>query len=314
MRLRLRNTGSQRRLLSVFSYLHFVLGVLPGESPFLSAHIAGNGRAVLARNPAAGEYGDRVAVAAVVPLGRAPVTATANRASFLGPGGDLAAPRALRSTPPLDGGSGVGLDACAAFRVSLELRPGEAAGCDFLLGEGLGEADARDLWSRYGNAEAIDVAFGAAVALAACHRQPSCDPKERVKLDFTLKDLNGRDVNLASYRGKPLLINFWATWCGPCKEEIPSMIKLNKAMAGKNFRMLAIAIDEGGKDAVQKFFKGSKDLPAYLDPDGKVSQLYGTTGVPETFFIDEQGIVREVVIQPLNEQQMSASIDRLLAD
>lgn len=114
--------------------------------------------------------------------------------------------------------------------------------------------------------------------------------------DFTVKDLEGKDVKLSALKGSVVLVNFWATWCPPCKEEIPSMIKLNKAMAGKPFRMLAISLDEGGKGDVQKFFKGNNDLPTCFDPDGKVSQLYGTTGVPETFIVDKQGIIQKKVV------------------
>lgn len=114
--------------------------------------------------------------------------------------------------------------------------------------------------------------------------------------DFTVKDMEGKDVTLSSLKGSVVLVNFWATWCPPCKEEIPSMIKLNKAMSGKAFRMLAISIDEGGKEAVDSFFKGSKDLPCYLDTDAKTSQLYGTTGVPETFIVDKQGVIQKKIV------------------
>lgn len=114
--------------------------------------------------------------------------------------------------------------------------------------------------------------------------------------DFTVKDLDGKDVTLSSLKGQVVLVNFWATWCPPCKEEIPSMIKLNRAMQGKAFRMLAISIDEGGKEAVNGFFKGSRDLPTYLDSGAKVSQLYGTTGVPETFVVDKQGIIQKKIV------------------
>lgn len=114
--------------------------------------------------------------------------------------------------------------------------------------------------------------------------------------DFTVKDLNGKDVKLSTLKGTVVLVNFWATWCPPCKEEIPSMIKLNKAMTGKSFRMLAISLDEGGKGDVDKFFKGNNDLPTCLDPDGKVSQLYGTTGVPETFIVDKQGVIQKKIV------------------
>lgn len=75
------------------------------------------------------------------------------------------------------------------------------------------------------------------------------------------------------------------------------MVKLNQLMQGKNFQMLAISIDEGGKEAVQDFFKqGGVTLPALLDTDGKVARLYGTTGVPETFVVDAKGVIRQKVI------------------
>ena len=115
--------------------------------------------------------------------------------------------------------------------------------------------------------------------------------------DFTLNDLSGKPVQLSALKGKVVLVNFWATWCPPCREEIPSMIRLNQLMQGKNFQMLAISIDEGGKGAVQEFFKkGRGSLPVLLDSDGKQARRYGTTGVPETFIIDARGIIRKKVI------------------
>ena len=82
--------------------------------------------------------------------------------------------------------------------------------------------------------------------------------------DFTVRDLAGQEVKLAALKGKVVLVNFWATWCPPCREEIPSMMKLNQSMSGKQFQMLALSIDEGGKAAVENFFKKSgMTLPAY---------------------------------------------------
>jgi Thiol-disulfide isomerase and thioredoxins len=90
---------------------------------------------------------------------------------------------------------------------------------------------------------------------AACHRPPSCTPTQHVKLDYTLKDMNGHDVSLASYRGRPVLINFWATWCGPCKEEIPALVDL----AGKYKRVavLGISVDDTQED-LRKFAAANK--------------------------------------------------------
>lgn len=115
--------------------------------------------------------------------------------------------------------------------------------------------------------------------------------------DFTARDLTGKEVKLSELRGKVVLVNFWATWCPPCREEIPSMVKLNQAMAGKPFQMLAISIDEGGKGAIEQFFSNSgQTLPAYLDGEQKVAGLYGTTGVPETFVVDKKGVILKKVI------------------
>lgn len=132
--------------------------------------------------------------------------------------------------------------------------------------------------------------------------------------DFTVKDLEGKDLTLSSLKGSVVLVNFWATWCPPCKEEIPSMVKLNKAMAGKAFRMLALSVDEGGKEAVNTFFKGSKELPVYLDTDAKISQLYGTTGVPETYIVDKQGIIQKKIVGGIDwsAPEVSIYLDDLL--
>ncbi len=115
--------------------------------------------------------------------------------------------------------------------------------------------------------------------------------------DFTARDLAGKEVKLSDLRGKVVLVNFWATWCPPCREEIPSMVKLNQAMAGKPFQMIALSIDEGGKGAIEQFFaKSGQTLPAYLDGEQKVAARYGITGVPETFVVDKKGVILKKVV------------------
>lgn len=146
-----------------------------------------------------------------------------------------------------------------------------------------------------------------AVLLLAVLGATGCAKKEAPAVegglapDFTLNDLAGRPVQLSSLKGKVVLLNFWATWCPPCREEVPSMVRLNQAMQGKPFQMLAVSIDEGGKGAVEAFFKkGGAALPALLDTDGKIARLYGTTGVPETFVIDGKGVILKKVIGPMD--------------
>ena len=118
--------------------------------------------------------------------------------------------------------------------------------------------------------------------------------------EINVVSLKGAPLKLSELKGKVVLLNFWATWCPPCREEIPSMMKLNSAMAGKPFQMVAISIDEGGVPAIEAFFKESGFmLPAYTDPDGKAAKTYGITGVPETFVIDKNGVILKKVIGPL---------------
>ncbi|MBC8017792.1 MAG: TlpA family protein disulfide reductase [Verrucomicrobia bacterium] len=118
--------------------------------------------------------------------------------------------------------------------------------------------------------------------------------------EVIVNSLQNVPLKLSDLKGKVVLLNFWATWCPPCREEMPSMMKLNSAMVGKPFQMVAVSIDEGGIPEIESFFKESGfNLPAYTDPDGKATETYGVTGVPESFIIDKNGILVKKVIGPL---------------
>jgi thiol-disulfide isomerase/thioredoxin len=140
------------------------------------------------------------------------------------------------------------------------------------------------------------------ITLIACTRKEAAQPpiEGMTAPDFTVRDFEGKVTRLSDLKGKVALVNFWATWCPPCREEVPSMMELNRLMAGKPFRMLAISIDQGGKAAVEAFFKlANTSLPAYLDSDGTIGKIYGITGVPETFVIDRKGVIIKKVIGPV---------------
>ena len=117
--------------------------------------------------------------------------------------------------------------------------------------------------------------------------------------DFTLPGLDGKMVSLSDYRGQVVLVNVWATWCPPCVGEMPSMEKLYRALKGTNFEILAVSIDALGKEAVAPFMKKyNLSFPALMDPDGTIKTLFQTTGVPESFIINQEGILIEKVIGP----------------
>ncbi|GFO70174.1 thioredoxin [Geomonas limicola] len=154
---------------------------------------------------------------------------------------------------------------------------------------------------------ALSLAFG-------CTKRQEVAAEGKPAPDFTLKDLSGNPVQLSSLKGKVVLVNFWATWCPPCREEIPSMARMTQAMQGKPFQLLAISVDEGGKKAVVDFFQKSGNvLPALLDTDGAVSRLYGTTGVPETFVVNPKGVVVKKVVGAMDwsDPQVLAALDQL---
>lgn len=117
---------------------------------------------------------------------------------------------------------------------------------------------------------------------------------------FALKRFDGKEVKLSDYRGKIVFLNFWATWCEPCKEEMPSMQRLYQKLKGQPFEILAVSLDQGGKPAVDDFLKKT-ELPLTFqilhDPEQATSKkLYRTTGVPESFIIGADGKVIKHVI------------------
>jgi peroxiredoxin len=108
--------------------------------------------------------------------------------------------------------------------------------------------------------------------------------------DFTLPALGGNPVRLSNYRGKVVFLNFWATWCPPCRQEMPSMESLYQRFKGQDFEMFAVSIDTKAADHVQSFVSTyGLTFPVLLDPNKKVYRLYGLTGVPETFIIGKNG-------------------------
>ncbi len=107
--------------------------------------------------------------------------------------------------------------------------------------------------------------------------------------DFALKDLDGKMVRLSDYRGKVIFLNFWATWCLPCRIEMPSMEKLYRKFKNRDFTIVTINLQETTK-AVKAFFKRYRlTFPALLDSDGIVGRLFGIRSIPATFILNQKG-------------------------
>ncbi len=122
----------------------------------------------------------------------------------------------------------------------------------------------------------------------------------KVAPDFALTDLNEKPTRLSDFRGKVVFLNFWATWCAPCREEMPSMEVLHKNFEKDGLVILAVSIDRvtTTKD-IPPFVKGMNlTFPVLIDSWGKTDKPYKRMGVPETFIIDQEGVIREIVIGP----------------
>ena len=137
---------------------------------------------------------------------------------------------------------------------------------------------------------------------SASSSRPSYPPASTAELgdtapDFQLEDTAGNKVSLEGLRGKVVLINFWATWCPPCRAEMPSMEKLNEAMADEDFVMLAINVEENGRTSVPEFLnKTPHAFPILYDDQGVVQALYGVYKFPESFVVRKDGIIDDKVI------------------
>ncbi len=119
--------------------------------------------------------------------------------------------------------------------------------------------------------------------------------------DFQLEDTEGKLVSLSALRGKVVLVNFWATWCPPCREEMPSMERLNEVMAGEDFVLLAINTEQKGRTVVPDFLKKTPySFPILFDDKEVVQNLYGVYKFPESFVIRKDGTIDQKIVGPLD--------------
>ncbi len=119
-------------------------------------------------------------------------------------------------------------------------------------------------------------------------------PTARPVPDLAFIDGEGNPRTLADFRGRAVLLNIWATWCVPCRREMPTLDRLQAKLGGSDFEVVALSIDRNGLDAVKPFYRelGLKSLGIYIDQSGKAASKLGTLGVPTTLLIDREG--REV--------------------
>ena len=143
------------------------------------------------------------------------------------------------------------------------------------------------------------------LSLAACKgkkdEEKGAIEKGSPAADVAVRTLDGKTVSLSQFKGKVVMLNFWATWCPPCREEMPSMDALHqKFKDNPDFVLLPVSIDEEAQTVGEFMKRNNYTMPVYHDPNKDAGSVYGITGVPETFIIDKKGVIAEKVIGPLD--------------
>jgi peroxiredoxin len=142
--------------------------------------------------------------------------------------------------------------------------------------------------------------------------------------DFSLNDLNGKKVSLADFRGKAVLLNFWATWCAPCKVEIPWFLKLRDQYAAQGFEIIGVSSDDLDKDDQAKLFTEKAEIakfveqqkmtyPVLIDGDAISHPYGGVDSLPTSFFIDRKGTVVAQTVGLVPRDEVEADIRKALA-
>lgn len=133
--------------------------------------------------------------------------------------------------------------------------------------------------------------------------------------DFSLSNADGETVRLSDLRGKAVLVNVWASWCGPCRSEMPAMQRLYQDYQGRGFELLAVnsTVQDSPTNALAFARELGLEFPILFDTQGEVTDLYQVRALPSSFFIDPQGMIQEVVVGgPMSEALLRIRVDQLL--
>ncbi len=158
--------------------------------------------------------------------------------------------------------------------------------------------------------------LGVAAIVAAelyLRHAPASSP-QGVAPAFELADLEGRPVSLDSLRGRVVAVNFWASWCGPCRAEIPDLARVYSAHREKCFEMVGVAEESGGpQDVAEAARKFGINYPVLVDPQGLVGEAYKIPGYPRTYLIDHEGHIRNTFDGAVDRGELEGALEPLLA-
>jgi len=154
------------------------------------------------------------------------------------------------------------------------------------------------------------------LSLFLLHCAKEGPPGQALAPDFRLTTLEGKEVALSELKGKVVLLDFWATWCAPCREAIPHLIDLHRTFGQNGLEVIGMSVDKGESETVRRFAK-SMDIPyaIIITPD-EVQREYGVVSLPTTILIDREGKIRQKYVGFTSEisKQLAATIEELTAE
>jgi peroxiredoxin len=149
--------------------------------------------------------------------------------------------------------------------------------------------------------------------IAGCSEESETPEGSNQAPDFQLNTLDGQTIALSDFRGKVVLLNFWAYWCGPCTFEMPFIQQIYDEWQEAGLVLLAIHIGESAEEAASFVEEYSLTFPVLLDIEGTVATQYGATSIPTTFLIDEDGIVQAVKVGAFSSvEEIESGLSRFL--
>jgi peroxiredoxin len=166
-------------------------------------------------------------------------------------------------------------------------------------------------WYEQQKTDSVSALPGPPVKLLSPEKRPSEGTA------FTLPDLSGKTIRLAELRGNVVLVNFFATWCSPCRDEMPTLERVFRAYENKGFVVLGVAGDIKGKEVVEPFVKKyGVTFPVVLDDENAVQRQYGVRGIPAVYLFDRQGKIATMYVGGANwdSAEAHALIDELLKE
>lgn len=163
----------------------------------------------------------------------------------------------------------------------------------------------------------VVVAAFVAVFVSGMKNDPRAVPSPLVGQpapDFHLATLDGGEVSLSEHRGKPVIVNFWASWCVPCRDEVDLLRTITETYADRSLVVLGVNIQDEIENA-RKFVEQTKATFVHgVDEGGKVSIDFGVYGVPETFFVDAEGRIAHKIVGPVTARSMTEGLRMILAE